>query len=212
MCACVWQCRLFQWTTKLRNHAQAQAVCLVSRGFRFWPWLSSHVRSANAQACSQWHCKYWYYKAKLEQIVKIIFLQGMCTNQTQAKVCAPIAPKLRCVNQSDTTWGVCTNQMQAFDPVSYLFQWGAVRREIDYPAHLIKTILENLSTIQCVCACVSDSAGISNGLSSNMITHKLELFAWLREVSGFGRACSPMFALQMHKHVVSGIASTDIAK
>ena len=65
--------------------------------------------------------------------------------------------------------------MQVFDAVSYLFQRGTVRREIDYPARLVKNILDNLSTIQCVC--VSDSAGISSGLSSDIITHKLELFA-----------------------------------
>ena len=63
-----------------------------------------------------------------------------------------------------------------------------------------------------MCVCVSDSVGISSGLSSNIITHKLEWSAWFREVSGFGRDRSPMFALQMHKHVVSGIASTNIAK
>ena len=110
------------------TNTQAQAFCLTLWGFRFWQWLQSHVRPANAQLRMQWHCTRRYYKKKLGQMSK----------------------------------------------------------------NFVFTTL------------------ISKWLKPR--THKLKLFVWLREVFGFGSDCSPMFGLQMHKFVCSGIAGEGITK
>ena len=51
---------------------------------------------------------------------------------------------------------------------------------------------------------------ISKWLQS--LTHKFKLFAWLREVFGFGSDCSAIFGLRRHEFVYSDIADTSITK